>query len=450
MRPSRLIACGMVILLAALLPASLRASEPLQFTDRTLDNGLRVIVVPMHRAPVVSHTLLFYAGAADDPLGDSGVAHYLEHMFFKGTPKVPDGEYARRIEQLGGQYNAFTSADMTGYYVTVAKQHLATVMELEADRMIHLAPPADSYDAERDVILEERRLRTDVSPPALLSEAINAALFRHHPYGRPIIGWAHEMAQLNEAAAMAFFKQYYAPSNAVLMIVGDVTQEEGLSLAQLHYGSWEAVEKPERSWVSEPPRRADHQLTLYHENVTAPRIVRRYAVSSLGSDAQVSVSMALLFAEELLGNARTGMLYRSLVKEQKLATNVQVYYSPFSLGEATLSVVLTPVEGVAPDALVAAYEQSLTEFLEVPIDARAMERTRNQLKASSIFARDSVQGMAFILGQLVMIGLEPEWFNRWEELVASVNEEAIHQAVRQQLLNTRNVTGYLMPQEPKS
>ncbi len=423
------------------------AGAALEVHEFSLENGLQVVVVPIHRSHVVSHNLLIHAGASDDPLGHSGVAHFLEHMQFKGTPTHPEGEYSRQVERLGGQYNAFTTADMTGYYVTIAKEHLPDIMNLEADRMMHLAPAADSYITERDVVLEERRMRTDNIPASLLSEAVEAALFRHHPYGTPIIGWAHEMVKLDEVAAKAFLKQYYTPHNVVLLLVGDIDEAEAKTLATTYYGPWKGEKAPARNWVSEPPRITSEVVTLRHPTVNVREWERTYIAPSFGADGKETAAriMPLVLAEEILGHPRTGVLYRELVEKRKVATAVSIGYNPYMIGPGTLEVGITPAEGVSLYQLAKAYVQTMQAFEKSTIDAKVMERARNQLKASTIFARDSIQGMASILSQLVMIGLPPEWFNRWPELVDAVTPEQVTQAVRQTCTDRTAVTGVLLP-----
>ena len=442
----RIILAILTIFFAAPLNA-----EDVQFHEFKLENGLRVVVAPMPNSPAISHNLLFYAGAADDALGSSGVAHYLEHILFKGTPNIPEGEYSNIIERLGGQYNAFTSADMTGYYVTIAKEHIEKVMELEADRMQHLQPASTAWSKEREVVLEERRLRTDNNPAALLSEAMNAALFRHHPYRIPIIGWAHEISQLGEVSARVFLSKHYTPHNAVLILVGDIDKDKANSLAETYYGSWNGAPKPARQWVQEPIRQVSQTVTLHHETVTVPRLTYAYAAPSLGTAGNPNEIMPLLLAEELLGNPRTGILYEALVKERKLATDVSVSYSPFSIGPSQIRIGLVPAENTELKTLDAAYQDVITQFTDGTVfkDAvearRTLQRAKNQMQAETIFAQDSVQGMGFIIAQLVMIGQSPEWFNQWSNYVNGVTYDQVVASVRDTLNHESAVKGHLLP-----
>jgi zinc protease len=443
MRLFSFVACMMM----ALAVPSYAASPALTPHEFTLKNGLRVIVVPVHRSPVISHNLLIHAGAADDALGHSGVAHFLEHMFFKGTPTTPEGEYSKQVERMGGRYNAFTSADMTGYYVTIAKLHLPQIMALEADRMMHLAPVSKVYGTERDVVLEERRMRTDNSPAALLSEAVDAALFRHHPYGTPVIGWAHEMALLNEASAKAFLARFYTPHNAVLLLVGDIEEAEARTLAERYYGAWQGAAALPRNWVSEPPRITSETVTLRHPTVKVAQWTRTYIAPSFGGDRKDTATriMPLIVAEEILGHPRTGVLYKEMVEKRKLATSVSVGYNPYVIGPGTVQVSITPTEGVNMRQFTKAYAEIMQAFKAGKIDAKVMERARNQLKATTIFARDSIQGMAAILSQLTMIGLPPEWFNQWGALVDGVTPEQVTHAVTETFTDNIAVTGLLLP-----
>src|SRR5919205_2404922 len=207
-----------------------------EVTAFTLDNGLDVVVVPDHRVPVVTHMIWYRNGSADDPLGQSGIAHFLEHLMFKGTAKHPAGEFSQVVSALGGQENAFTSFDYTAYFQRVAREHLKTMMEFEADRMTKLLLEEAVVAPERDVVLEERRMRVETDPAAQLSEAMATALFVHHPYGIPIIGWMHEIETLDRDHALSYYRRFYTPENAILVVAGDVTETDVRNLADTTYG----------------------------------------------------------------------------------------------------------------------------------------------------------------------------------------------------------------------
>ena len=256
------------LLLVLALPAH---AADIQIEEFTLSNGMPVILVPNHRVPAVNHTLWLPVGAADDPRGASGLAHYHEHLMFKGTPKNSEGTYERMVESLGGETNAFTGADYTGFYVTIATEHLEKIMALEADRFQHLAPSANDYAKEREVIIEERRSRIENQPMALIKEQINAALYQHHPYQIPIIGWMHEMQTLSAEDAKQFYDTYYHAGNMVLVVAGDIKRDELKRLAEKYYGTIPAKPDYQRNWVNEPPQRAARQVVLRHPQVKQPQ-----------------------------------------------------------------------------------------------------------------------------------------------------------------------------------
>src|SRR5262249_22203763 len=237
-RPILLSALAFVLAMFTATIDTLKASPAVSgVSEFKLDNGLQVIVVPDHRAPVVTHYVWYRVGSADEPTGVSGVAHFLEHLMFKSTDKIASGAFSKVIAKLGGQDNAFTNYDVTGYYQRIAKDRLKTVMEMEADRMVNLRLTEREVATEREVILEERRSRTENNPSAILSEQMSAALYQNHPYRIPIIGWMHEMAKLSREDALAFYKRFYAPNNAVVVVAGDVSVDEVKSLAEAAYGS---------------------------------------------------------------------------------------------------------------------------------------------------------------------------------------------------------------------
>lgn len=430
-------------LAAAPLPSL--AAEAFPTTEFTLENGLQVVLVEQHRVPAVAHMLFIRAGSAEDPKGKSGLAHYLEHLLFKGTEKISEAAYNQQIAALGGEHNAFTNQDTTAYYVLVAKDNLPKVMALESERFLHWNPKADVYAAERDVIIEERRLRTENQPAALLGEAMTAALFQNHPYHIPIIGWMHEMQDLQPEDAKNFFATYYQPKNATLLLVGDVTPAEARELAQTYYGAWENTRAvPERRWTSEPPARASVTLRMVHPSVQQP-LWRRYyeAPSFVSGETQQAVPLMLL--ADMLGAEGTGLLYKALVESGK-ATAIDIGYYPFSLGPESLSVSLTPAKDVSVDALTEAYEQALRTILSADQFTEAgLARAKTQLKAETIFARDGLEGQAFILAQLIILGMSPQDFATLPEKIDAVTLEQVKTAATTVLVDAHAVTGYLLP-----
>ncbi len=432
-----------VLMALLLLPHSVRA-EALKAHAFELENGLKVRVVEYHRAPVVTHMLWFKTGAADDPPGYSGVAHYLEHMMFKGTPTVPDGEYTRRIEEMGGEHNAFTGMDFTAYYVTIAKERVPDVMKLEADRMQHLKP--SGFDSEREVIIEERRSRIDNQPGALLAEKMAAKMFGDYPYGRPIIGWKEEMATLSPASVMEYYNTHYHPTGAVLVLVGDITPAEAKKLAEKYYGDWRPAGLPGRAWPAPQFPKEPQRVSFAHPEVRQTEWARDYPAASLKWGAQAQ-TFPLLLLSDLLGGGRTGWLYQRLVVERKLAVEAEASYSPFSLGPAVFGVSLVPAPNVTVEALEKAYEEEVAAFMQREIPPQDLERVKNSLKASAIYLRDGLQSQAYMLGQLVMLGFEVEFFNDWTAKIDAVTAEEILKAAKDTVQENIAVTGILLPEK---
>ncbi len=415
----------------------------------TLDNGLRVVVVPNHRAPVVSHMIWYKVGAADEPPGKSGIAHFLEHLMFKGTAEVPGGDFAKTIARNGGQNNAFTSWDYTGYYQNVAKDRLGLVMRLEADRMVNLTLSEADVTNERAVILEERRSRIENEPGAQLREQINAALYMNHPYGRPIIGWGHEVRRLTGADALDWYRRYYAPNNAVLVVAGDVTADQVRPLAEAHYGAIERRPIPPRLRPEEPVHHAPRRVVLESPRVRHPSWTRSYLAPSYLRGA-TEHAYALEVLTEILGRGPTSRLYRSLVVDQGVATSARAYYGPGSLDLADITVALSPPPGgPARDSLaklVAAFSALLAELLENGVTADEVARAKKRMRAQVTYARDSLQGGARVLGHALGNGRSVEDVEAWPERIAAVTVDQVNRAARAVFVLNRSVTGLLLPQ----
>ena len=268
-----------VIAVAAFLLLS-QSAEAKTFNAETftLENGLQVVVLPNHRAPVVTHMIWYKFGAADEKPGESGVAHFLEHLMFKGTPKVPDGKFSTTIKKLGGTDNAFTSHDYTGYYQNVPREHLAKAMEMESDRMMNLVLKEEQIASEREVIIEERRQRVDNTPQAKFQEQLMTALFVNHPYSTPIIGWLHEMKELTREEVLSYYNIWYAPNNAILIVSGDVTAAELKPLAEKYYGALPVREVPQRLRPRPAPIVAEHQIIMQDPRIGQPSASKHYRV----------------------------------------------------------------------------------------------------------------------------------------------------------------------------
>ena len=311
------IAAAFLLTNIAVQPAHAQIFNPATFT---LDNGLEVVVIENHRAPVVTHMVWYKVGAADEPPGKSGIAHFLEHLMFKGTEQRGPGEFSEIIARNGGRENAFTSQDYTGYFQTITADRLALMMELEADRMTGLVLTDEIIQPERQVVIEERRSRTDSSPRARLSEQVTAATYSNHPYRLPVIGWEHEIRALKREEIIDFYQTWYAPNNAVVVVSGDITPEQVRKLAETHYGPIPAKELPPRIRPSEPPHHAPREVVLRDARVDQPGWSRRWlAPSYVAGDKEHAYALVIL--AEIIGGGSSSRLYSSLVIDQALAVS---------------------------------------------------------------------------------------------------------------------------------
>ena len=410
----------------------------------SLDNGLEIVVLPNHRAPIVVHMVWYRVGAADDPVGKSGLAHFLEHLMFKGTPLHPDGEFSEIVARNGGRENAFTSSDYTGYFQRISKDRLALVMELEADRMRNLVLVEETVLPERDVVLEERSSRTDNNPGALLGERLNAVLYARHPYGTPIIGWRHEIEQLTLDDAITFYDRHYAPDNAILVVAGDVTGPAVLALAEKYYGAIAPRDVPARVRPQEPPPTVPRRVTYSDPQVSEPSISRYFlAPSYVAGESQHSVPLQVL--AELLGGKSTSRLYRDLVVEQGIAGWAGASYRPMALDRTSFAVYVSVKLGGDVSAAEAALDQAIDDLLTNGVTQKEVKAARDRMSASVFYALDSPSGIANIFGNAMVIGMDAVDVETWAERVAAVTVDDVMAAARYVLQPARSVTGHLLP-----
>ncbi len=410
----------------------------------TLSNGLTVVVMPNDRIPAVTHLLLVKAGAADDPYGKTGLAHYLEHLMFTGSKNYPEGVHDQAITRMGGEQNAYTTKDYTVYYATIAKQHLSEVMAMEADRLQNLLFDPVKVEREVKVISEERAQRIDNRAVAQLVEQLTAISFLNHPYHHPTIGWAEDMATLNGDDAKQFFNTYYRASNMVLLVAGDVTVADVRKSAQRYYGSLPAGAAPKRVWAKEPPIRLVRKAWMEDAKARESRLVRQYVAPSVG-DGVSAQSLPLALYAQYLGGGESSKLYRRLVREEKLATTIDVSYDPFSIGPELFQIAAVPAPGVTLEKLEAGLDAVVNETLtEVP-DEAAFLRAKTQLKAEVIFAQDGLSSLAKLIVSLYGLGMDEQYFYDWPENIEKVTPEQMRGAANAVLAPNRKVTGYLTP-----
>lgn len=442
----------LVLSLAAALWWSGARAQLFQPDTFTLDNGLRVVVVSDHRVPVVTHMVWYGVGAAHEPPGLSGIAHFLEHMMFKGTETVEPGVFSREVARVGGRENAFTSYDFTGYFQTVAREHLETVMHLEADRMINLTITPEQVEVERQVILEERRQRVDNNPSAILAQLAYSALFLNAPYRRPVIGWEHEIASISRNDLLAFYRDWYSPANAVLVVVGDITAEDLRPMAERHYGIIPAGELPAWHFPQEPSHAGPRHAELFDERVQEPAWSRiflapsyRSGVSAGEAAASEQLAYPIQVAVHILGSGPTSRLYQRLVVQDGLAVTAGAFYSPTMLGPARLVVHARPRPGVTLEQIEAAVEAVLAETLDSGFTDLEVGRAKRRVLADAVFARDSVDTAAQVLGQALAIGLSVADVEAWPERIGRVTAAEASTALRVVIDRNRSVTTWLRP-----
>ena len=432
------------------IPMAAPADIADQVTDFTLDNGLQVVVIEDHRAPVVVHMLWYRAGSSDEPAGVSGIAHFLEHLLFKQTKTLEAGEFSRVVAENGGSDNAFTSKDFTAYFQRVAADRLDLMMRMEADRMVNLDLSEEDILTEREVIIEERNQRVENSPGALFREQTTAALFLNHRYGVPVIGWRHEMEKLSLSDALDFYRQYYAPNNAVLVVAGDVLPDDVRQLAEKNYGPLPAnPELGPRARPQEPPQIAARRLTYRDERVAQPYMTRSYLAPERDPGDQ-STAAALTLLAEILGGGQTSVLTQKLQFETSTAVYAAAFYDGLSLDDSSFGFAVVPSAEVTLQAAEEALDQALAEFFEAGVDLEQLERIKTQFAASDIYARDNVQGLANSYGAALTSGLGLSDIHAWPDIIQAVTAEDIMAAAKDVLRDAGSVTGWLMkPEEEK-
>ncbi|MCG8542738.1 MAG: insulinase family protein [Alphaproteobacteria bacterium] len=440
----------LVSLLAALVCGFVLASpgragvfNPQTFT---LENGLQVVVITNRRAPVVTHMIYYKVGAIDEPVGKSGVAHFLEHLMFKGTKTLKPGEFSTIIARNGGKENAFTSQDFTGYFQSVAADRLETMMRHEADRMTNLVLNDAEFEAERNVVLEERRSRVENNPSSKLREQANAALYMNHPYRIPTIGWEHEIRAISREDAMDFYRAWYAPNNAILVLSGDITAEQARPLVERHYGKIGARPLPPRRKLAEPPQSAERQVTLRHRQVRQPSWSRRYIAPSYSQGPRDQV-YALQVLSQILSGGPTSRLYRSIAVEQGVAASVGAWYNPDTRGPGAMGFYGSPRPGHDVAAIEAAVKREIARLLKDGVTETEVAEAIQRLQDAAIFARDSIRKPARILGSALAIGMTIEDVEKWPERIGAVTAESVNAAARAILSQRGVVTAILLPDE---
>ncbi len=446
---ARALLLPLLLLLVAIMTLAAPRLAGAQATSRatltTLDNGMQVVVVPDHRAPVVTHMVWYRVGASDEARGKSGIAHVLEHLMFKGTEKLPAGQFSKIIAKNGGQDNAFTSQDATAYHQNVAKERLPLVMEMESDRMANLRLAESDVLTERKVILEERRSRVDNNPASILGEQTMAALYLNHSYGVPVIGWEHEMAALTREDALAFYKRYYAPNNAVLVVAGDVEPDEVLKLARETYGKIPANHETLRlPRASEPPAVAPRRIELLDPRAGQATIERHYLTPSYVT-AKPREAEAIDLLVKILASGSTSRLYKSVVVADKLAANITGYYSSSGLDGGRISLYAVAATGVEFAKLEAAIDAGIDDIVKNGVTDLELERARRAYIADYVYESDSLGGLARRYGWGIVVGQSIADIEEWPNRLKAVTVDDLKSAAGNYLAKKASVTGWLLP-----
>jgi len=431
-------------LLAGVLAAPHAHAKPV-ISDFTLENGMRAVVIEDHRAPVVTHMVWYRVGSADEPPGKTGIAHYLEHLMFKGTDKIAPGEFSKTIAANGGQDNAFTSRDYTAYFQRIAKDRLGLVMSMEADRMRNVNIRQEDIVAERDVVIEERNMRTDNDPGGRFREQYMAALYLNHAYGIPVIGWREEIMSLDRDDALEMYERFYAPNNAILIVAGDVTPDEVKALAEEHYGPIESVDLPESVRATEPPHLAARRLTMRDARVSQERIWRGYLAPSYVTDGDTAAALGLL--SDILSGGTTRRLPKMLTLETDIALYAGAYYSGMARDLGEFAFYAAPKGDTTLPQLEGALDWMIEDLLENGVTQEELDRARKAAIASEIYAQDSQSSLARQYGAALTIGLEIDDVTNWRDRLEAVTVEDVLAAARAVLVPERSVTGYLMKAE---
>lgn len=432
-------------IMLAILPTQLEAAP--RTSEFTLANGLKLVVIPDHRAPVVTHMVWYKVGSADEPKGVSGIAHFLEHLMFKSTDKIPPGEFSKIVARLGGQDNAFTTYDVTSYFQRISKDRLETVMGMEADRMVNLRLTEKEVDTERDVIIEERRSRIENNPAAIMDEQMNATLYYSHPYGIPVIGWMHEMAKLSREDALTFYKHFYAPNNAIVVVAGDVEPDQVKALAEKTYGLVPAnpTVNGARHRPQDPPPRSARRVEYSDPRAGKASFHRDYVTPSYVT-AKPGEAEALDLLMKIVADGSTSRIYQRLVVEERIASSAGGNYSGSGLDGGTLSLyAIAAGDGSDLPKIEASIDKVLAEVREHGVTEAELKRAKSSYIADYIYENDDQASLARRYGWGLAVGRTVQQIEGWPDALSKVTADDVKRVANIYFDPVRSVTGYLTP-----
>lgn len=442
---ARLVIFRLGFLLVAFLLSSLPVRAAVFYpTSFTLANGLQVIVVPNRLAPAVSQMVWYKVGSADEVPGKTGLAHYLEHLMFRGTSSMKPGEFSKVIAAQGGNDNAFTTHDYTAYHETVAADRLPMIMQMEADRMQNLHITAETATPELGVVLSERQQRTDNDPRGKFAEKLRQTLMPHHPYGRPVIGWKKEIEKLSVADAEKFYQRYYAPNNAVVVISGDVETEEVMRLAASTYGRVPKRDLPARRGLPPPPEPSARQLTMKDPGVEQPELSWQAVMPSYATQ-KAREAYALEVLSEVLDGGKVGILYRELVMQQGIASGTGTSYDPDARGDTIFRITAIPAPGKDIKTLEKALQILLHKLAREGVEAKNVNDATQRMIRAAVFARDNLMIPGYSFGMALATGHGVSDVEEWPDRIKAVTVDEVNAALRTLVDNPRQVTGLLLP-----
>ena len=427
--------CALLLLLA---PAA-RAQSTDAVTATTLDNGLRVLLLEDHRSPIVSFQMWYRVGSRNEQPGATGLAHFLEHMMFKGTPTYGPRQFAQLVEQNGGQDNAFTSQDVTSYYVNIAADKLDLVIDLEADRMQNLLLDAREINSEREVVIEERRTRTEDDPGGFLGEEVSALAYKNHPYGHPIIGWVEDLRRITPEEIRAFYKTYYVPNNAILVAVGDFKTSDALARIKTRFGKIPKGATPPPVLAVEPVQNGERRVVVKKE-AQLPIVYLGYHVPN----QQSADAPALELLSTILSGGRASRLYRRLVHERQLALEAGGDYSYFALDAPLFWFWGTPMPGQTPETMEKALLEEMERLRKERVSDEELTRARNQTEAAFVFQEDSVHRRASLLARFELIG-GYAGKDKFMERLRAVTPDDVQRVARAYFSDDKKNVGVLIP-----
>ncbi len=413
-----------------------------------LENGMTVLVKEDHRASVVAHMVWYKVGSNDEPNGMTGISHMLEHMMFKGTEKVGPGEFSRRVARMGGRENAFTSRDYTAYFQVVGKQHLAEVMALEADRMRNLKLREEDFQKERQVVAEERRWRVEDNPQARLYELFHAQAFINSPLRHPVIGWMTDIQHYTLEDLAAWYQRWYAPNNATLVVVGDVTADEVMRLARKYYGSYAPQKIVPTKPQKEQPQQGERRVTL-KAAVEVPVVMMGFHVPTLVTEKGSKEPWALELAAAILAGDESSRLPRELVRQRKLAASADAGYNSVSRWNTLFTLDGAPAEGHTVEAVEQALWQAVQRLKTTLVTQAELDKVLAQVEAERVYGKDSVMGQAMVMGVLASVGLPPDLDAQWAERLREITPADIQAVAKKYFTRDKLTVAVLLPNGQK-